>query len=708
MDLNDTLRRLEAAKGDPGALALATIDIVLEPHEPKLAGALEAAAVPHWFDEPLLRALLTDAVPDASDWFERLTGLTVAERFQAHGGWNVHEVTRLALRQRLFAREPERFCVLSRRAAAHLESADALYAIERVYHLLPCMPDSAADQLRDLWKQWKRSGDLASLQALAKALDELCATQMLKPRARAYALVALGSIREERIGLRHLEEMATQAVALMTSEDDARGLLDAYGFLGQVLCAEGRLGESIGAYQRARDQLERWAAHESNKLEVEDQRADLNVGLGRTLLARDQRRDALEEFEACVRTRQRLLDLEPQDPLRRRELAIAYADMGDALLATPREAESETYFSSALQTLHSPDNSAYGTDANDYDVGSLKGRLGDVLLSRGITDGALHQYESSAEIFERLTASDPDQLGWKSALAIAKIRVGSIHRQRGNLDAAEQQCTAARELYRTLAERDSVNPAWKQGLGDITGIFGHVRRLQGRWEEAAKEFVEAERLLRELSESDPDLASWKRSHLIIRNSLASLLQKGAEATANPDEKVQFLAQALRHFVAAHNASGELVDRDPDNTSRQSDRAWTARLMAGAMEVAADFADAGLEIGAPAAKLKESALNGYETGLTILLTLTETAPQNTEYRNDLATTAERKARLLEKMGNREDALAMYRAALATNETLTALDPTNKEWASTVSDVKEAIARLESVSDDAKGGLPDKVH
>jgi hypothetical protein len=41
-------------------------------------------------------------------------------------------------------------------------------------------------------------------------------------------------------------------------------------------------------------------------------------------------------------------------------------------------------------------------------------------------------------------------------------------------------------------------------------------------------------------------------------------------------------------------------------------------------------------------------------------------------------------------------------------LTALDPTNKEWASTVSDVKEAIARLESVSDDAKGGLPDKVH
>jgi tetratricopeptide (TPR) repeat protein len=253
-----------------------------------------------------------------------------------------------------------------------------------------------------------------------------------------------------------------------------------------------------------------------------------------------------------------------------------------------------------------------------------------------------------------------------------------------------------------------VNPAWKQGLGDITGIFGHVRRLQGRWEEAAKEFVEAERLLRELSESDPDLASWKRSHLIIRNSLASLLQKGAEATANPDEKVQFLAQALRHFVAAHHASGELVDRDPDNTSRQSDRAWTARLMAGAMEVAADFADAGLEIGAPAAKLKESALNGYETGLTILLTLTETAPQNTEYRNDLATTAERKARLLEKMGNREDALAMYRAALATNETLTALDPTNKEWASTVSDVKEAIARLESVSDDAKGGLPDKVH
>ena len=74
MDLNETLRRLEAAKGDPNALALATVDIVLSSYEPGFTLALEAAAVPHWFDEPMLRALLGDAIPDGDDWFDQLVG----------------------------------------------------------------------------------------------------------------------------------------------------------------------------------------------------------------------------------------------------------------------------------------------------------------------------------------------------------------------------------------------------------------------------------------------------------------------------------------------------------------------------------------------------------------------------------------------------------------------------------------------------------
>src|SRR5215207_884802 len=202
MDLNDTLRRLEAAKGNPSALALATIDVVLEAHEPKLAGALEAAAVPHWFDEPLLRAMLADAVPDAPDWFEQLTSLTMVERFQAHGGWNVHEVTRLAVRQRMFAERREWFCAYSQRAGAQLEPANPRHAIERVYHLLSCTPETAAIDLRELYREWRRSGALESLQGLATALDELCASQMLTQRNRAHALVTLGLIREERIGVR--------------------------------------------------------------------------------------------------------------------------------------------------------------------------------------------------------------------------------------------------------------------------------------------------------------------------------------------------------------------------------------------------------------------------------------------------------------------------------------------------------------------------
>jgi hypothetical protein len=182
----------------------------------------------------MLRALLDDQIPRTNSWFDRLVELTVVEPFHAHEAWNVHEVTRLALRSRLAHEGIDRFRKFSERAAALFEGDAPAQLIERLYHLLLSEPDRGADDLRRLWKAWMRAGKLQPLQALAKNLEELCSRDILAARARAYALVALGEIQEDRIALAAWERLAREAVDGMTVVGDEIGLVDAHSLLGKV------------------------------------------------------------------------------------------------------------------------------------------------------------------------------------------------------------------------------------------------------------------------------------------------------------------------------------------------------------------------------------------------------------------------------------------------------------------------------------------
>ena len=51
------IANLRAAQEDPPKLALATLDIVPSPERPEVRKAFRAAAIPHWFTEPILTKL---------------------------------------------------------------------------------------------------------------------------------------------------------------------------------------------------------------------------------------------------------------------------------------------------------------------------------------------------------------------------------------------------------------------------------------------------------------------------------------------------------------------------------------------------------------------------------------------------------------------------------------------------------------------------
>ena len=147
MTFEEILEHLRQAQGDPHLLALATTDSVLASHPPALRQALEAAAIPHWFDEQILGQMMNVDPAAASAVLATLKTLPFVEPFQAKGGWNVHEATRLALRRKLRSDEPERFAILSATAAGVWIGDDSGSRVENIYHRLSASPQKGAGDL---------------------------------------------------------------------------------------------------------------------------------------------------------------------------------------------------------------------------------------------------------------------------------------------------------------------------------------------------------------------------------------------------------------------------------------------------------------------------------------------------------------------------------------------------------------------------------
>jgi tetratricopeptide (TPR) repeat protein len=695
MDLAETLRRLAAADGDPSALALATIDIVLASHGPDVGLALEAAAVPHWFDQEMLRRMLGTALPSNGDWFERLAQLTVVERFQGHNALNVHEVTRLALRHRLADDRPDRFRALSTVAAEAVDGTHWKQAVERVYHRLTCDPARGVTELRQVWKAWIRTAQLQPLQALGKALDELCAGPLLEPTARTYALVALGNIRENRIALRTWEDTARQAVALARTVGDATALGDALLLLGRVLRVQGRLGDSLASYEEARTHLIERPPGALDESELVDTKATLHEEIGKVLLDRGRNADALQQFEASMALRQHLCAQEPHSELRRRELAVAHADFGDALISTPRSNEAESYYLRALTVIEAPHGEDFGDESVQQNIARLRMRLGEHLGSRGNTAGAMTEYGWAEAAFRTLAACDAEHLSWKGDLADACLRIGFVELGRDNLAAAEQRMAAAREICLDLIERDPANPTWKHALGGIHSAFGTLRERQANFVEAAKEAVQAEHVLAELSESDPDAVQWKVTHSTARIALGRQLQRLAEALEQPDEKGAWLMKAFHQFISARTTLHELVVRDAENTHWLNMYGWVQRLTGSAIETLAGLVDAGykVDLDSSTTEMRGWALQCYLESAGIARKLSGDAPDSVEFKRDVVLSMTRAGSVSERLEMPGEALAYYRAALVPATQLHDLDSTNALWTDDLSFVDAAIRRLD---------------
>jgi tetratricopeptide (TPR) repeat protein len=139
-----------------------------------LRAAVQAAAVPRFFDRAFLNALLDQSLDEAQ--FAELTGLSYIEPYPGEGRFNVHERSRKLLQEKLWQEDEALYREISRRALQHCvkqDQDDTTWRIETVYHRLIAEPDDGVRTFKKTCSKWMNP----PLFAHEKAESLLCAVR---------------------------------------------------------------------------------------------------------------------------------------------------------------------------------------------------------------------------------------------------------------------------------------------------------------------------------------------------------------------------------------------------------------------------------------------------------------------------------------------------------------------------------------------------
>lgn len=199
---------------------------------PELAETVRAAAIPHWFDAPLLAALL--ALP-ADEAGRRYAALQEMPFVQAVGdrGHALHELTRRLLLDELWAERPADFRAWSRRAAKHFDGqAGDTARIEAIYHWLAADPERGADLVWEWGAEWNNTFRYNLVYALVQAGLEHDAGARLAGRARGWVYFLKGLMHS--LYSENREALAGLQIASAAAGDDRQLEANCISSLGDV------------------------------------------------------------------------------------------------------------------------------------------------------------------------------------------------------------------------------------------------------------------------------------------------------------------------------------------------------------------------------------------------------------------------------------------------------------------------------------------
>jgi tetratricopeptide (TPR) repeat protein len=478
MDLSEQLRILEAAKGDPARLALATVDLahsdLAGPERARVRDALAAAALPHWFDVSIIGALLMADPNETQQLLARLRNLSVVEAFPARGegAANVHEATRIALREMTRTEDAHRFRAISRRIREYFLSEGTFHLrIEALYHLFAYDQTKAAVECAVLDNEATAVGGMQAWVALGRMLAELLAEGWLEDHALLEATLSVNECKRHRGEMAGIEEAAVRVLKLAQDLDDMRGMARAQALWSDAKASQGRLEESLKGFEKAIAFLEQVVARNPDNV---DSQRELNTGHSRT-------GDIL--FDA-------------------RRLDEAFASYQKALVGS--------------QTIVSKHPTNVGLLRQ---LGILYSKLGLVFIERGNVDDAFAAFHEHLAIVNQLLVTDPLNSDSQYHLAIIRSQLGGLFLYKQDPKSALEEFNQQLTIHKDLVQRDSTHLEWRHGLSVAFYNIGETLMWLGRREEAVEHLHEAKMILQQLVTLQPSTVVWTQDLKSIEHSL---------------------------------------------------------------------------------------------------------------------------------------------------------------------------------------------
>ncbi len=471
MNSVDQLRILEQAKGDPALLSLALVELTLHPlsvaEGQRTREALLAAAVPHWCDVAFLAALLETSLEEATVLLVRIAALACVEPFPARGedAVNVHDASRLPLREHLRVQQPALWTIYAQRAHAHLAGKQDSHArIEALYHLFAADMETAAGECQLLDEHFQHRGRPEERAALALALTELTAAGWLGGAAQVEALLPPLWLRVSRGEASQIETEASTLLSLsITFSRDAR-IADVHCLIGDAYKAIGNLGKAMIAYQAYLAIFQRLAERDPAHVGWHRELAVAHSRVGDIHQTDSQFDGALSAFQSSLAITKRLADQDPAHPGWQRDLAVAHSRVGDIHQAQRNLTEALTAFQTNLIMCQGPADQDPTHATRQRDLAIAHSKVGDIHQALGQLDDALSAYQAHLAIGERLAREDPSHAEWQRGLAMAHHRMGIIFHKLRKFAASK---TSYRQAVLEMEKAVSMSPSnveWQQDL----------------------------------------------------------------------------------------------------------------------------------------------------------------------------------------------------------------------------------------------------
>jgi tetratricopeptide (TPR) repeat protein len=377
---------------------------------------------------------------------------------------------------------------------------------------------------------------------------------------------------------------------------------------------------------------------------------------------------------ATLTAYQRRVDSDPHNTDWPRDLSVSLKKVGDVLVLRGDTAGALQHYTDALQI----NDGLIVTDPNQPDwqrdlSGSLN-KVGEVLELRGDTDGALEHYTRALRIADRLNGADPHNTGWRNDLSVSLMNVGDVLAPRADPDVALDHYTRAVRLREQLTQADPHNAGWQRDLAFSIGRVGNMLAQRGDADGARQRYTQAVKIFERLNLADPHHTEWQRG-------LAFSIAKVGEMLArlkDPDG-------ALSHYIRSLHLRERLNEADPHHAGWQRELSVSLNQMG---DVLASRAD------------PEGAMDRYTRALRLRESLNKADPDNSGGQRDLSLSLDRVGKMLAR-DDPDGALQHYIRALHLRERLTETDPHNTEWQRELSGslirVGEALAARDDTAD-----------